>query len=207
MSVEDATTTCGDLRVDGRRARRDRGREAVTEATIDLVLEGHVPPSAEQVAARAGVSVASLFRYFETLDDLRRATIQRYQERIAHLTELADIGQGPLAARLDSYVASRLRLYQTTEPMAGLARSRAVTVPDIDDSLHRARATAAEQIRRHFGTELAVLTPARRDDLVALIATTTSFESWLQLRDDYARNSSQTRRAWINALERLLTAP
>ncbi len=207
MSVDDTTTTCEQLPVDGRRARRDRGREAVTEATIDLVLEGHVPPTAEEVAARAGVSVASLFRYFETLDELRRATIQRYQERIAHLTELAAIGEGSRDARVDSYVASRLRLYEATEPMAWFARSRAVTVPAIDDSLHRARATAAEQIRRHFGAELALLTPARRDDLVALIATTTSFESWLQLRDDYARNTNQTRRAWTSALERLLTAP
>jgi AcrR family transcriptional regulator len=179
----------------------------VTEAMIDLVLEGHVPPSAEQVAAHAGVSVTSLFRYFESLDELRRETIRRYHERFVHLTEIAEIGLGSLDERIDRYVASRLRLYETTEPMARLARSRAVAVPDIDDSLHRTRAEAAERIRRHFAAELSTLTPARRDDLVALVATITSFESWLQLRDDHGRNAVQTRRAWTVALRLLLNQP
>ena len=197
----------GEAPVDGRRARRDRGRAAVTEAMIDLVLQGHVPPSAEQVAARAGVSVTSLFRYFESLEELRRETIRRYHERFVHLTEIADIGLGPLDERIDTYVASRLRLYETTEPMARLARSRAVAVPDIDDSLHRTRAEAADQLRHHFAAEFAGLTPARRDDLVGLVATTTSFESWMQLRDDHQRTAVQTRRAWTTALRLLLTQP
>ena len=173
---------------------------------IDLVLEGHMPPSAELVAERAGVSVASLFRYYETLDDLRRATIRRYHERFAHVTEIPHIAQGSLDERIDVYIAARLALYETTEPMARLARSRAATVPDFDDTVHHARVTAVEQIRRHFASELSTVTPARRDDLVALIATATSFESWSQLRDDFHRNRTQIRRAWSTALERLLTS-
>jgi AcrR family transcriptional regulator len=206
MSIDGVAATC-QLPVDGRRARRERGRDAVAEAMIDLVLEGHVPPSAEQVAARAGVSVTSVFRYFESLDELRHETIRRYHQRFAHLAEVPDIGQGSLDARIDAYVDSRLLLYETTEPIARLARSRAAAVPDIDDSLHRTRAAAVDQIRRHFSAELSQLTSARRDDLVALVATTTSFESWMQLRDDHHRNATQTRRAWTTALRLLLTGP
>ena len=155
MSVDDTTTTCEQLPVDGRRARRDRGREAVTEAMIDLVLEGHVPPTAEQVAARAGVSVASLFRYFETLDELRRATIQRYHERFAHLIEIAAIGAGPAgrARRQLRRVAARASTRRPSR-WPGSPAAAPSTVPAIDDSLHQARATAAEQIRRHFAAEL-----------------------------------------------------
>src|SRR5690606_23355552 len=42
---------------DGRRARRERGRQAVIDATLDLFLEGGERPTSEEVAARAGVSV------------------------------------------------------------------------------------------------------------------------------------------------------
>jgi hypothetical protein len=80
-------------------------------------------------------------------------------------------------------------------------------VPDLDDGVHRARAVAVEQIRRHFAPELARFTPARRDDRVALVATTTSFESWVQLREDHRRTATQARRAWASALHLLLTGP
>ena len=63
--------------IDGRRARRERGRLAVSDAVIDLVGEGNTDPTSEQVAERAGVSVASLFRYFETLEELRQETLRR----------------------------------------------------------------------------------------------------------------------------------
>ena len=176
----------------------------MTEAMIDLVLEGYLPPSADQVARRAGVSMASLFRYFETLDELRQATIERYLDRFAHLFDIPDPGLGPLTERIERFVAARIRLFESTEPIGRLARSRAATVPDFDHSLRQARATTAAQVRQHFATELSRLSPARRDDLVAVVSTTTSFESWLQLRDDYARSTPQTRRAWTNALRCLL---
>lgn len=205
MGVETATPLF--RATDGRRARRDRGRLAVTEAMIDLVLEGYLPPSAEQVARRAGVSVASLFRYFETLDELRRETIRRFLERFAHLLDIPEPGLGPLPERIERFVAARLTLYATTEPIGRLARSRASSVPDFDRSLSEARAATAMQVRQHFATELDRRSPARRDDLVAVICTTTSFESWLQFRDDHARSASQTRRAWTNALRCLLDPP
>ncbi|MEO2165398.1 MAG: TetR/AcrR family transcriptional regulator, partial [Acidimicrobiales bacterium] len=71
--------------IDGRRARSQRGRLATLEAMIDLINEGHAPPTAQQVAQRAGISVATLFRYFETLEDLRQYATQQCLERFAHL--------------------------------------------------------------------------------------------------------------------------
>ena len=35
------------------------------DAFIDLVLEGNLPPTPQQVAKRAGISMATFFRYFE----------------------------------------------------------------------------------------------------------------------------------------------
>lgn len=193
-----------DLPLDGRRARRARGRLAVTEAMIDLVHEGHHPPSAELVAERAGVSQASLFRYFDTLDELRQATILRYFDRFAHLFEVPDLGVGRLDERIERLVAARLALYEATEPMARLARDRAAAVPEFGATLHERRIVLAEQVRRHFAEELAPHSPARRDDLVALVSMLTSFESWTQFRDDYQRSDGRTRLAWVETLRILL---
>src|SRR5437764_99636 len=63
--------------LDGRAARRDRGREAVLDAVIALFEEGHVRPTPEAVAERSGVSVRSVYRYYEDRDDLIRADTHR----------------------------------------------------------------------------------------------------------------------------------
>lgn len=205
-AVADSRLADTDTPIDGRRARRERGRLAVTEAMLDLVLEGSGPPAAEQVAARAGVSSASLFRYFETLDDLRSATTRLYFERFRDLFEVPDIGSGPLDVRIAALVRARVELYEQVEPIARLARWRAVEVRQLDETVHRVRATFADQIRHQFDAELRSMSPARRDDAVTVIATLTSFESWDQARHDHGRSPSQLRRGWTDALTRLLTA-
>jgi DNA-binding transcriptional regulator YbjK len=48
-----------------------RRRVRAIDAFVDLVLEGNLPPTAEQVAERAGISMATFFRYFETFNALR----------------------------------------------------------------------------------------------------------------------------------------
>ena len=195
----------GAIATDGRTARRERGRLAATDAMIDLVLSGE-EPSPELLARRAGISVATLFRYFDTLDEMRRATTTRYLERFAHLFELPRCGEGTLDERIERLVTARLHLLTTTEPMARLTRARAIVVPELAAELHRLRDQLAGQVRRHFAAELAELSPARRDDLVATIAVLLSFESWAQLRDDHDRGPTQMRRTWTSALHRLLTA-
>lgn len=190
--------------VDGRRARRARGRVAVIDAMLALVFEGHIPPTVEQVAERAGVSTASIFRYFDTLEDLRRATSDVFFERHAQLFDIPGVGDGSLADRIDRFVAARVALYEANEPMAKLVRLRAHEHAGADEMLHRLRATRTDQVRHHFADELRVLSSAQRDDLVMIISTLTSFESWEQARHDHHRSPNQLRRAWADTLRKLI---
>ena len=194
-----------ELAVDGRRARRQRGRAAVTDAMIDLVFEGHIPPTVEQVAERSGVSVASIFRYFETLDDLRRATTDLYFERYVEKHDIPEIGCGDLPSRAGVFTAARVDLYETSEPMARLVRLRAGQYTKVDELLHRVRATRADQVGQHFAPELGAMTKTVRDNTVCLVATLTSFESWDQARHDHRRSPLQIRRAWADAITKLLS--
>ena len=195
-----AQIALSDETVDGRRARRERGRIAVSDAVIDLVVEGNADPTAEQVAKRAGVSVASLFRYFETLKELRRETLRRYFKRYDHLCQLLDSSESTLEHRPQVFVNCRAKLYETTEPMCRQARRRAPDFPDLDEELHSVRARQADQIRQCFAYELEALSPSARDDLVATISTLTSFESWDQIMHDHNRTPRQVRRTWVTAL-------
>lgn len=203
MAESGSSTVPGSSKMDGRRLRREQGRAAVVDAMIDLVLAGRTPPSADEIAARAGVSTASVFRYFDSLDDLRRHGIQRYLERYDHLLGIPDIGERGFSTRVANLVESRQRFYETIEPMARLARAQALTVPELDEALGRVRATLSDQLSEHFAAELMGLRPSRRRELVAVVAALTSYESWEQLRRQ-GLDRAAVGRALRTGVERLL---
>jgi AcrR family transcriptional regulator len=193
--------------VDGRSARRERGRAAVIEAVVDLLQEGHAPPTTTQVVERAGISEATLFRYFGSIDDLQFQATARFLERHANLFEIPGTGQGALAARIDRFTSSRATLWDTIGPMARLGRARSFDHPALADVLLGARLTQADQVTRHFAPELEALAPPARADTVAVIVALTAFESWDLQRRDLGRTPAQIRRAWRTTLRALLTPP
>lgn len=205
--AEQATSTneSGAVKTDGRRLRRERGRAAVIDATIELVFEGHLPPSAEAIAERAGVSVASLFRYFETLDDLRRTTSEAFLERTAHLHEIPDLGEGPLGNRIDGFVAARLALYETNGQMARMLRRQAHEEPTAGQTLEIARGARTDEVRRHFAPELEQLGDDERDDLLGVVVMLTSFESWELARHSLGRSTDEVARMWRTAIRTFVT--
>lgn len=196
-------TTDGGSAVDGRRARRERGRLAVLDAMVDLLQEGRTPPTTPELAARAGVSAASIFRYFESLDELREHTIVHFLGRYEHLFDVPDPG-GALDERIAALVDSRLRLHETVAPVARMVRARMHDEPALATQLALVRRRQADQAAAHFAEELAALPPAGRDDLVGAVVTTTSFEAWDLLTGDLGRTPKQVRRAWIRTLRALL---
>lgn len=190
--------------VDGRRARREQGRLAVLDAVIDhLQVSGRAPTTAE-ISDRAGVSSATIFRYFDSLDELQHEATRHHFERSRSYFDVPDVGVGPLGGRIDRFVTSRLRLHGHIAPVARFGRARALDQPFLAESLREVRRLQAEQARRHFASELAPLSPAATDDLVTTITSVTSFETWDQQRHDLDRTDRQLRRAWTTALSRLL---
>ena len=100
-----------DVITDGRQLRRERNREAVVEALLDLYREGNLRPSTEEIATRAGLSPRSLFRYFDDVDDLTRTAVRHQHERAQHLVPIGAGPHEPLADRVDTLVAQRFRLF------------------------------------------------------------------------------------------------
>ena len=86
--------------VDGRSAIRDRNRNAVLDAVLDLFSEDNLSPGPEEVALRVGLSVRSVYRYFDDHDSLTRAAIARNIERVTPLFLIPAIGEGDVDGRI-----------------------------------------------------------------------------------------------------------
>ncbi len=66
---------------DGRLQRSARSRAKIIDALLDLIREGELQPTGEQVATRADVGLRTIFRHFEDMESL-------YSETHARVTEL-----------------------------------------------------------------------------------------------------------------------
>jgi AcrR family transcriptional regulator len=97
--------TTAKAQVDGRTARRDRNSEAVLDAVRELFIEGNYTPTAEAVAARSGVSLRSVYRYFEDTEALFRAAIARRVAQAEPLFVFPDLGEGELDDRIARLVS------------------------------------------------------------------------------------------------------
>ncbi len=168
--------------VDGRRAWRERNRNAVVDALLDLYEEGNASPGAQAVAARSGVSRRSLFRYFDDMDELCRAAITRHSERVSHLFEVKDLGEGDVEGRIDRLVEQRMNLFETIAPVRRIAQLRATSQPIIATELEKARAVQRRQLERQFANELDRLDASDRRETMAAADVLTSFESYDLLR-------------------------
>jgi len=140
-------------KVDGRTLRREENRSAVLDALCDLYAEGVYDPSVAEIAARAGLSPRSLFRYFDDVDDLNRAAIERMIDGARHLLDLDVDPAAPLAERIDRLVAARLKVYDHIAPAARAIRIGAHRHPVLAKQLKHGRAFFRAQVEQAFAIE------------------------------------------------------
>lgn len=190
---------------DGRRARRERSRAAIIDAMFGLVQDGKVPPSVDDVAARAGVSVSSVFRNFDGLADLQQRALESFQARYSHLL-VVDDAERQRADRIRSHVHSRVELYDAAGALMRIGRARAIDHEPMVQGTANIRARLAAQTTARFRTELTALTPVESANLAALIDATTSPDAYDVLGAAHARTPRQVTRLWAVALDAVLVA-
>jgi AcrR family transcriptional regulator len=191
-----------DAPIDGRRARRERGRAAVVDAAFELAQEGKIPLTTDMIAERSGVSAASIFRYFDGLDDLQYRAYERFRERYAPLVAAAP--DGSRDERIAAFVESRLELFEQAGAIMALGRLRALEHQPLLEASTEIKAAMAAQVRRTFAAETAGASPARNADLVAVIDALASPEAWDVLRRGHARSRRQIARTWRRSIAVLI---
>lgn len=189
---------------DGRNQRRDRNREAVVRALLELYREGNLGPSADEIAARAGISARSLFRYFDDVDALVRVAIVRQQQHLAPLYELDLADDGPLDERIERFVAARIRLLSGMGEVGRVARTLAAHQPLILAELARIRHALRVQLTTVFGPELDALPAGDRQTVLAAADVVVSWEALDLMHNDQGLPIEQVAAAMRGGLARLL---
>jgi AcrR family transcriptional regulator len=176
----------------------------VIDAMFELLQAGKVPVSAEMVAEGAGVSVASVFRYFDGLDDLHYQTFERFRERFEPLLVVEPRGAAR-SGRIASFVSSRLDLYEQAGAIMAVGRLRALEHERLVAASAEMRGLLADQVRTVFAADVTAMAAAGLD-LVAVIDALTSLESWDVMRKTHSRSRRQIERAWGQGIDALIAA-
>jgi AcrR family transcriptional regulator len=185
---------------DGRRQRREQNREAVIDALLALFRDGSYQPGSAEIAARAGLSPRSLFRYFDDVDDLHRAAAARQITLVLPLLELRVSPHAPTAEKIERVAAARARLYEQIGPAARALRASAHRHDLLAAELRRNRAFFRRQLGEVFAAELAAGSGA----LLPVIDVLCSFESYESLRHDQGLSRAKAVAALTGALRVLL---
>ena len=190
--------------LDGRHLRRERNREAVVDALLELYAEGNFEPSANEVAERAGSSPRSLFRYFDDVDDLCGEAIRRQESKVRHLVDLAVGSDAALSDRIAALVESRVALFEAIDSVGQVARIRAPFQPLIAAELAQSRTFLRNQVKKLFATELGGLDTNTATALLSTLDVLCSFESYRLMRDAQGHSRARAAAVLQQSLEALL---
>jgi len=182
---------------DGRRRRSQRSRDKIIAAVLALVEGGAITPSAEDVAARAGVGLRSVFRHFRDMESLfLEITLQLATDYQRWLVPYASADwRGQLAETIDR----RLTTYERLLPFKRAADA------------HRHGSTTLEMEHQRVGAMMrarleAIMVAPLAGDAVSLEALDMliSFEIWLRLRLEQNLDPSAARAVIERQVEILL---
>lgn len=190
--------------VDGRVARRQRNVDAVLDVVLELFAEDAMFPTIEQVANRSGLSLRSLYRYFADPGELLEAAIDRANQRGREMSRLPSIGEGPLEARIDDFVAMRLNLHDEVGSVFRATLANAARHTRIQDQLAVDRNAMQAQFERQFAPELSALRGSARKAVLTSGDLVTQLDSIEFLRRHRRLSPGETRSALTTALQRLL---
>lgn len=116
---------------DGRVQRSKRSRLLIIEAMLELINEGVLIPTAQQVADRANIAIRTVFRHFSEMEQLYNELDARIREHYLDLFRGGD-RSGSMETRLQHAIERHANAYTTLSPVmlatqALLWRSPALT--------------------------------------------------------------------------------
>ncbi len=185
---------------DGRQRRSERSREAIVQALIDLVGEGILQPTAQQVAESAGVGIRSVFRHFADMDSLFAEMDARLQAEALPLLR-GDPPDANVEKRARALIDRRIAFFEKIAPF-----KRAGTIQRWRSPFLRGQHGV---LVRALRTDLLRWLPELRRapaDLVEAFDLALSFEAWDRLRTDQRLGRDRARDALLRIVLALLSA-
>ncbi len=187
--------------IDGRRARGERTRLRVLEALLELVEEGELRPTAQEVAARAGVALRTVYHHFEDVAALRSMALSLQMERYREVLTPID-PKLALVDRIQLVARQYRKLLEMLTPIRQATMFDQHESSEMAEGLRRARAMRRDHISEVFAPELGRRSEDGRSLLDALDLTT-SWDSWNYLRSGLGRSPSAAEKVIIRLLSDL----
>ena len=199
MVVETRTAT------DGRRMRSERTRQHILEAYIALLRDNPRPPTASQIADRAGYSVRSLFERFPDLLALSLAAADLAFAQANAQAAIRNV-HADRATRIRTQVETRAQTCEDWLPLWRALILNQHASSELRQRIRRMREAIIARIEMMYLPELDSLEPmGRRRTLIALEAIT-DFESWARMREVAGLSVGEACRVWTRAIDSLLPA-
>lgn len=184
---------------DGRTERSRRTRDAVVDALLSLHDDGDLTPTAQRVAARAGVALRTVYGHFNDMETLYAEAGERELRRLYAVADVVP-DDLPLEARIEAFCRSRARVLEYLMPVMRATRLREPFSPQLLRNRHRYIASADAEVARVFAAEL-----RRHPDAPALLDAlylATGGPAWDALRGDRALDPDRA----LDVMTRTVTA-
>jgi AcrR family transcriptional regulator len=185
---------------DGRQLRSERSREAIVQALFELVGNGVIQPTAQQVAEAAGVGIRTVFRHFADMDSLFAAMNERLQADALPLLR-GDPPAGSVEQRARDLADRRIAFFERIAPFkrSGLIQRWR------SEFLRGQHAALVRALRADLLRWLPELRRAPTD-LVEALDLALSFEAWDRLRTDQRLGRERARDVLLRSVLALLTS-
>jgi TetR/AcrR family transcriptional regulator, regulator of autoinduction and epiphytic fitness len=175
-------------------------------AVLELVREGNVRPTAKEIAARAGVSLRSVYVHFDDLDDLFDAAGARQTEEVAHLLYAID-PELPRRARIDELVAQRAAIWEALAPVRRAVALWTTSSPTLQEGSQRVSQRAVRDLTRVFGAELQRHDASDAAIILEALNVACCAGAWETLRTDRGLSVDDASAVMNAAMTALLEAP
>jgi AcrR family transcriptional regulator len=190
-------------RIDGRRQRSLRTRQAIIEAFLGLLRENPQVPTGAQIAERAGCSIRSIFERFVDLDKLGLAAID-HVIGLGLSTPVGDRAEGDRQSRLRFQVETRARICEGWLPMWRVLVRHQDEGDAVKARIHVVREAIRARLKLMYRPELSVLSEAERAHMLMALEALTDFEAWGQMRGRHGLSFEAACGVWIDMIDRLL---
>jgi len=183
---------------DGRRLRSDRSKKAIIDAMMDMISEGNLMPTAQQVSERAGVGIRSVFRHFEDMenlfslcDDARR---QSYEEIF-----LSGNREGTLSERIVHAAEQHAKGYELHGNITRMTLAQRWRYKILRQNYARYQRGLRKDLENWL-PEITHLDTTTREAIDAVA----SFEFWNRLREDQGLSKNSAINVVVEVLKGLI---
>lgn len=183
---------------DGRRLRSQDSRARIVKAMLELIRQGDMSPSAEQVASRAKVGLRTVFRHFKDMDSLYREMSDVIEHELQTIRDQPFVS-GDWRGRVMELIDRRLAVFERIAPFKRAS----------DAARHKSRFLGQDNTRLVVALREIlrwVVPPDEVGDpvLFEAIDLLLSFEAWSRLRREQGLDQEQTRAVLKKAMARLI---